>query len=227
MKKNHKNIWGNKATGDLGAKKKKKTLIKKRSSLQLCEMGVHLLSAFKGREGTCCAPILQAPDPHVGFLKEAAACAQMDFQEFGGESSEGDTEDLDSLKALTEKLKLQTRRPSYLEWQERLQRRPWTEGFSTDGPDSGGQVVSIPAPRRIEDTDVVVGNICGFDTIDDALEHLRKELVRERAWRAHSLYTLRIAETHNFVNFTDTCFFKVPPSSSLAPVSTEGDAGPG
>lgn len=118
--------------------------------------------------------------------KEAAACAQMDFQELGGESSEGDTEDLDSLKALTEKLKLQTRRSSYLEWQERLQRRPWTEGFSKDALDSAGRVVSAPAPRRLEDTDVVVGNICGFDTIDDALEHLRKELVRERAWCARS-----------------------------------------
>lgn len=190
-------------------------------------MGGHLLSAYKGKEGTCYAPILQAPDPHVGFLKVSAAYAQMDFQEFRGESSEGDTEDLDSLKALTEKLKLQTRRPSYLEWQERLQRRPWTEGFSTDDLDSEEQVVSIPAPRRIEDTDVFVGNICGFDTIDDALEHLRKELVRERAWCAHSLYTLKISETHNSIHFTDTCFFKVSPTSSLAPVSTEGDAGPG
>lgn len=106
--------------------------------------------------------------------------AQMDFQEFGSESSEGDAEDLDSLKALTEKLKLQTRRPSYLEWQERLQGRPWT----ANGLDSG-QVVSIP--RRNEDADAVVGNICGFDTIDDALEHLRKELVRERwRWRARA-----------------------------------------
>ncbi|CAG09910.1 unnamed protein product, partial [Tetraodon nigroviridis] len=100
----------------------------------------------------------------------------MDFKELGGESSEGETEDLDSLKALTEKLKLQTRRPSYLEWQERLQTRPWTQAFPADALDSGGQLVSVPAPRRIEDTGVVVGNICGFDTIDDALEHLRKEL---------------------------------------------------
>lgn len=225
--KNHKNIWGNKATGDLGAIKKNKNLIRKRPSLQLCEMGGHLLSAYKGREGTWCAAMLQAPDPHVGFLKEAVAFAQMDFQEFGGESSEGDTEDLDSLKVLTEKLKLQTRRPSYLEWQERLQRQPWTDGFSTDGLDSGGQVVSIPAPRRIEDTDVVVGSICGFDTIDDALEHLRKELVRDREWCAHSLYTLQIPETYNSVDFSDTCFFQVPPTSSLAPVSTERDAAPG
>lgn len=104
---------------------------------------------------------------------------QMDFQEFGSESSEGDAEDLDNLKALTEKLKLQTRRPSYLEWQERLQGRPWT----ANGLDSG-QIVSIP--RRNEDADVVEGNICGFDTIDDALEHLRKELVREGRWCARA-----------------------------------------
>lgn len=102
----------------------------------------------------------------------------MDFQEFGGESSEGDAEDLDSVKALTEKLKLQTRRPSYLEWQERLRSRPWTEGLSAD--DSEGQVVSLPATRRNGDADVVVRDICGFQTIDDALEHLRKELVGER-----------------------------------------------
>lgn len=141
--------------------------------------------------------MLQAADPHVGFPTEAAACAQMDFQEFGGESSEGDAEDLDSLKALTEKLKLQTRRPSYLEWQERLQRRPWTQAFSTDGPDSGGQLVSTPAPRRVEDTDVVVGNICGFDTIDDALEHLRKELVREGGREGEGLVRTFLAHFKN------------------------------
>lgn len=117
-------------------------------------------------------------DPHLRFPIEPAACAQMDFQELGGESSEGDEQDLDSVKALAEKLKLQTRRPSYLEWQERLQSRPWTDGLSSGALDSGAQVVSIP--RRSEDAAVVVGSICGFDTIDDALEHLRKELVRAR-----------------------------------------------
>uniref|UniRef100_A0A3Q4GVI5 Family with sequence similarity 167 member B n=2 Tax=Neolamprologus brichardi TaxID=32507 RepID=A0A3Q4GVI5_NEOBR len=92
-----------------------------------------------------------------------------------GSSSEGDTEDLDSVKALTEKLKLQTRRPSYLEWQERVQSRAWKERNSADGPDSGGQqVVSVPAILR--SSELVVGRICGFDTMDDALEHLRKEL---------------------------------------------------
>ncbi|XP_041828910.1 protein FAM167A [Melanotaenia boesemani] len=100
----------------------------------------------------------------------------MDFKEFGEESSEGDTEDLDNVKALTEKLKLQTRRPSYLEWQERVQSRPWKEMNTADSPESGGQDVSIPAILRNENSELVVRNICGFDTIDDALEFLRKEL---------------------------------------------------
>ncbi|XP_041809268.1 protein FAM167A [Chelmon rostratus] len=109
----------------------------------------------------------------------------MDFKEFGDESSEGAAEDLDSVKALTEKLKLQTRRPSYLEWQERVQSRAWTER-SAHGPYAGGQVASIPATQRNDNSDAVVRNICGFDTIDDALEFLRKEL-REMQVQDNSL----------------------------------------
>ncbi|XP_070835508.1 protein FAM167B [Chaetodon trifascialis] len=105
----------------------------------------------------------------------------MDFKEFGDESS--DTEDLDSVKALTEKLKLQTRRPSYLEWQERVQSRAWTER-SAHGPSV--QVGSMAPTQRNENSDVVVRNVCGFDTIDDALEFLRKEL-REMQVQDNSL----------------------------------------
>ncbi|XP_068194970.1 protein FAM167B [Antennarius striatus] len=97
----------------------------------------------------------------------------MDFKEFGDESSDGDAEDLDNVKALTEKLKLQTRRPSYLEWQERVQNRPWTESLTDE--DSERQV-SFPAAQRSDQSELAVRNICGFDTIDDALEFLRKEL---------------------------------------------------
>ncbi|XP_078536848.1 protein FAM167B-like [Lissotriton helveticus] len=46
------------------------------------------------------------------------------FKELGEEASSCDA-DLDSVKALTAKLKLQTRRPSYLEWKEQVQRQPW------------------------------------------------------------------------------------------------------
>ncbi|XP_040054664.2 protein FAM167A [Gasterosteus aculeatus] len=100
----------------------------------------------------------------------------MDFGELGGESSEGDAGDLDSVKALTEKLKLQTRRPSYLEWQERVESRPWREGDPADSAGPGGQAVPAPTILRDGNSELVVRNICGFDTIDDALEFLRKEL---------------------------------------------------
>ncbi|XP_061599930.1 protein FAM167A [Cololabis saira] len=103
----------------------------------------------------------------------------MDVKDLGGESSEGDQEDLDNVKALTEKLKLETRRPSYLEWQERVQSRPWRDGDAGDtrSPDSAGQVGSMPAVLRDDNSrELVVRNICGFDTIDDALDFLRKEL---------------------------------------------------
>ncbi|XP_062253761.1 protein FAM167A [Platichthys flesus] len=105
----------------------------------------------------------------------------MEFKEFGEESSEGRAEDLDSVKALTEKLKLQTRRPSYVEWQERVESRPWKESVPADtdtgsAVSAGGQAVSVPVLLRNENSELVVRNICGFETIDDALEFLRKEL---------------------------------------------------
>lgn len=114
----------------------------------------------------------------MSVLRSLTLFASMDFRESGDEfSSEGDTEDLDNVKALAEKLKLQTRRPSYLEWQERVQSGPWKERNAGDSPNSGGQVVSMPALLKNENSELVVRNICGFDTIDDALEFLRKELV--------------------------------------------------
>lgn len=94
----------------------------------------------------------------------------MEFKELSDESSEGDAEDLDSVKALTEKLKLQTRRPSYLEWQERVQSRPWAASEARAAAPAGQRE---PEPEP----DLAVRNICGFDTIDDALAFLRKELV--------------------------------------------------
>ncbi|CAL8272032.1 unnamed protein product [Merluccius merluccius] len=104
----------------------------------------------------------------------------MDFKELGGDdsSSEGDAEDLDSVKALTEKLKLQTRRPSYFEWQESLQSGPWkgaANGAEESAEDAAAQDGG-DAPLRRGSSDLVARNICGFETIDDALEFIRKEL---------------------------------------------------
>ncbi|CAL8291379.1 unnamed protein product [Gadus morhua 'NCC'] len=104
----------------------------------------------------------------------------MEFKELGGDdSSEGDTEDLDSVKALTEKLKLQTRRPSYFEWQESLQSGPWKD-CSNCAKESAEESQDVAALDSVilnrGNSDLVVRNICGFETIDDALEFIRKEL---------------------------------------------------
>ncbi|XP_061552217.1 protein FAM167A [Phycodurus eques] len=89
-------------------------------------------------------------------------------------ADEGDAGSLDSLKALAEKLKLETRRPSYLEWQETLQSGLWTDTnppTASHKQDPGG-----PAAFAHSCPHVVAPNICGFDTVDDALRFLRKEL---------------------------------------------------
>ncbi|XP_021493143.1 protein FAM167B isoform X1 [Meriones unguiculatus] len=84
------------------------------------------------------------------------------FQAVGEEDEEDEEESLDSVKALTAKLQLQTRRPSYLEWTARVQSLAWCGAQAR--PKAG-------APR----------SICGFDSVDSALEWLRRELQEMRA----------------------------------------------
>ncbi|XP_036033607.1 protein FAM167B [Onychomys torridus] len=79
-----------------------------------------------------------------------------------GEDEEDEEESLDSVKALTAKLQLQTRRPSYLEWTARVQSPAWCR--------------AQPRPELERP-----GAICGFDSIDSALQWLRRELQEMRA----------------------------------------------
>lgn len=95
-------------------------------------------------------------------------------------SEEGEAEDLDSVKALTAKLNLETRRPSYVEWRERLRSRAEGGGSGSGSVEASGETSTI----------------CGFSTMDQALEWLRSELVREallleRKTRAHLHYLLQ------------------------------------
>uniref|UniRef100_A0AC11EF37 Family with sequence similarity 167 member B n=1 Tax=Ovis aries TaxID=9940 RepID=A0AC11EF37_SHEEP len=80
------------------------------------------------------------------------------FQAVGEDEEDEEAESLDSVKALTAKLQLQTRRPSYLEWTARVQSQAWRRAQAR--PEPGGP-----------------GAICGFDSMDSALEWLRQELV--------------------------------------------------
>uniref|UniRef100_A0A4W3JEB5 Family with sequence similarity 167 member B n=1 Tax=Callorhinchus milii TaxID=7868 RepID=A0A4W3JEB5_CALMI len=84
-------------------------------------------------------------------------------------------DDLSKVKALTAKLKLETRRPSYAEWQEKLAREPWKMGAE------GEEALAVPPPAELTATtdtkqSIALTTICGFAGIGDALDWLREEL---------------------------------------------------
>ncbi|XP_064254621.1 protein FAM167B [Passer domesticus] len=87
------------------------------------------------------------------------AFSQLKFKELGEEEPSWEQENLESVKALAAKLKLQTRRPSYLEWEARVRGQRW------GAPRSPGH------PPQQQD-----GGVCGFATVEAALEWLRTEL---------------------------------------------------
>ncbi|KFO90811.1 Protein FAM167A [Buceros rhinoceros silvestris] len=100
---------------------------------------------------------------------------------------------LRSLKALTEKLRLETRRPSYLEWKAKLEEQAWKstqpagEEEATEAKKAMGETVPLrkvqlhlngnPAQDKVTLTS---GRIGGFESIDEALTWLRKELAEMR-----------------------------------------------
>ncbi|NXE50194.1 F167A protein, partial [Casuarius casuarius] len=93
------------------------------------------------------------------------------FKELGEEEPGSDEESLDSVKALAAKLKLQTRRPSYLEWKARVQGQPWA---SRAPEGAGGPRGAERTPARPEEP--LASGLCGFASLEEALEWLRTEL---------------------------------------------------
>ncbi|XP_068135108.1 protein FAM167A [Hyperolius riggenbachi] len=105
---------------------------------------------------------------------------------------------LRNLKALTEKLRLETRRPSYLEWRAKLEDQPWKNPKAPseqeeEEPSQGGAGTCPPPPppplevKHIQkdlstpkENSVESKKIHGFDNIDEALNWLRKELTEMR-----------------------------------------------
>ncbi|XP_054431902.1 protein FAM167A [Pteronotus mesoamericanus] len=98
---------------------------------------------------------------------------------------------LRSLKALTEKLRLETRRPSYLEWQARLEEQAWP--FPRPAAEQGGCGEEEPSPPREprqhlppngsasqDDGTRSTGKLEGFENIDEAIAWLKKELMEMR-----------------------------------------------
>lgn len=127
---------------------------------------VRLHRGFQGREVTqgCRGALVGATMP-FGHLK---------FKELGEEEPTWEEESLDSVKALTAKLKLQTRRPSYLEWEARVRGQPWR---SRSPGEARGAEQGPGHPKDERD-----GSVCGFATVESALEWLRTELVSSCRW---------------------------------------------
>ncbi|XP_040821669.1 protein FAM167A [Ochotona curzoniae] len=129
---------------------------------------------------------------------------QIQVEEVGGK--EGPTgpaappdDHLRSLKALTEKLKLETRRPSYQEWQAKLEEHAWPfprpsaeqetsleqgelardERLSPQA-ESRQQPTSSEGAGQAGDAPLATSKLEGFQSIDEALAWLRKELTEMR-----------------------------------------------
>lgn len=103
-----------------------------------------------------------------------------------------------SLKALTEKLRLETRRPSYLEWQAKLEEQTWPfprpaaqqEASLEQGACGGGEpLMPLREPRELlpparsasgGDRPLATDKLEGFRSIDEAIAWLRKELAEMR-----------------------------------------------
>ncbi|XP_006884948.1 PREDICTED: protein FAM167A [Elephantulus edwardii] len=119
----------------------------------------------------------------------------------GDEGSEGAVlppdDHLRSLKALTEKLRLETRRPSYLEWQAKLEEQTWTfpkaaaqQDTSPEQRQCGEETSLLPGESRQHSSPngragqgqspLGTGKLEGFESIDAAITWLRKELTEMR-----------------------------------------------
>ncbi|XP_017395955.1 protein FAM167A isoform X2 [Cebus imitator] len=128
---------------------------------------------------------------------------QIHVEDVGAEEEAGAAppdDHLRSLKALTEKLRLETRRPSYLEWQARLEEQTWPfpraaaaaepQASMEEGERGGHEpLLSLrepeqhPPPARSASQDtrpLSSGKLEGFQSIDEAIAWLRKELMEMR-----------------------------------------------
>ncbi|XP_022624530.1 protein FAM167A isoform X1 [Seriola dumerili] len=104
-----------------------------------------------------------------------------------GEDVDLPTDDhLVTLKALAEKLRLETRRPSYLEWKARLEAESFRESGTGKCPIQMEPERKLVAPREaVVNSDVIQcklpsGVLKGFGNIDEALSWLRRELTDMR-----------------------------------------------
>ncbi|XP_029985135.1 protein FAM167A [Sphaeramia orbicularis] len=113
----------------------------------------------------------------VSVIEEAECAEDADFS----------TDDhLMNLKALTEKLRLETRRPSYLEWKARVEAEKFRETRTGNGQlqvEAEGNVVTpneAVMKSKVVQCKLSSGVLKGFGNIDEALSWLRRELMDMR-----------------------------------------------
>ncbi|XP_069872897.1 protein FAM167A isoform X2 [Dipodomys merriami] len=144
-------------------------------------------------------PSASSPDCWAGITMSVPQIEIEDVGEEEGSATAPPDDHLRSLKALTEKLRLETRRPSYLEWQAKLEEQTWpfprpaTEQEETsleEGECEPGEPLLPPRePREHRQPTSVgggdgasgsIGKLEDFQSIDEALAWLRKELAEMR-----------------------------------------------
>ncbi|XP_010330369.1 protein FAM167A [Saimiri boliviensis] len=154
---------------------------------------------------------------------------QIHVEEVGAEKEAGAAppdDHLRSLKALTEKLRLETRRPSYLEWQARLEEQTWPfprvaaaaePQASVEEGERGGQEPLLPLrepeqhppPARSASRGtrpLSTGKLEGFQSIDEAIAWLRKELTEMRLQDQHlARQLMRLRGDINKLKIEHTC----------------------
>ncbi|XP_017282758.1 protein FAM167A [Kryptolebias marmoratus] len=117
---------------------------------------------------------------------------------------------LTTLKALTEKLRLETRRPSYLEWKARLEAESFKEPRAgkyqfQEGPE-GEAVTHKRTAEATEPKPPPRGALNGFENIDAALSWLRRELTDMRSQDQHlARQLIRLRSDINALKIEQTC----------------------
>ncbi|XP_026174483.1 protein FAM167A [Mastacembelus armatus] len=125
---------------------------------------------------------------------DAPSLPQITVDSISASEDAGTEEDMDlptddhlmNLKALAEKLRLETRRPSYLEWKARLEADSFRQSGAGKGPTEMEQDGKLVAHEdNVVSSDVIQcklpsGVLKGFGNIDEALSWLRRELTDMR-----------------------------------------------
>ncbi|XP_037541345.1 protein FAM167A [Nematolebias whitei] len=128
----------------------------------------------------------------------------------GGEGVDLPADDhLMTLKALTEKLRLETRRPSYLEWKARLEAESFKEpntGKCQFQEEPEGEPVTKETAEESRPKPPSRGVLKGFENIDEALAWLRKELTDMRLQDQHlARQLMRLRSDINTLKIEQTC----------------------